>query len=131
MGGFGGGYGSSFGGGFGGGYRPFQASTPVAVHRSSTTSNRSSFQDRLRQVIDRAADGEEEIELLANARIVPDERSNSLLIFANKQDLTMITNMVSKVDVLLAQVLIEAIVLEVGIGDDQTVGVSMAQNPKN
>jgi len=132
MGGFGGGYGSSFGGGFGGGYRPYQTSSPVAVNRSSSTSsNRSSFQDRLRQVIDRAADGEEEIELLANARIVPDERSNSLLIFANKQDLTMITNMVSKVDVLLAQVLIEAIVLEVGIGDDQTVGVSMAQNPKN
>ena len=132
MGGFGGGYGSGFGGGFGGGYRPYQTSTPVAVNRSSSTSsNRSSFQDRLRQVIDRAADGEEEIELLANARIVPDERSNSLLIFANKQDLTMITNMVSKVDVLLAQVLIEAIVLEVGIGDDQTVGVSMAQNPEN
>lgn len=132
MGGFGGGMGSSFGGGFGGGYRPYQTSSPVAVNRSSSTSsNRSSFQDRLRQVIDRAADGEEEIELLANARIVPDERSNSLLIFANKQDLTMITNMVSKVDVLLAQVLIEAIVLEVGIGDDQTVGVSMAQNPKN
>ena len=127
---YGGGYGSSFGGGFGGGYRPYQTSTPVAVNRSSTSSNRSSFQDRLRQVIDRAADGEEEIELLANARIVPDERSNSLLIFANKQDLTMITNMVSKVDVLLAQVLIEAIVLEVGIGDDQTLGVSMAQNPK-
>jgi general secretion pathway protein D len=38
--------------------------------------------------------------------------------------------MVSKVDVLLAQVLIEAIVLEVGLGDNQTVGVSMAQNPK-
>ena len=127
----GGGFG---GGGFGGGYRPYQSSSPVAVKRSSgssVSSNRSSFQDRLRKVIDKAADGEEEIELLANARIVPDERSNSLLIFANKQDLTMITNMVSKVDVLLAQVLIEAIVLEVGIGDNQTVGVSMAQNPKN
>ncbi len=128
---FGGGFG---GGGFGGGYRPYQSSSPVAVNRSSgssVSSNRSSFQDRLRKVIDKAADGDEEIELLANARIVPDERSNSLLIFANKQDLTMITNMVSKVDVLLAQVLIEAIVLEVGIGDNQTVGVSMAQNPKN
>lgn len=125
--------GNSFGGGFGGGYRPFQSSSPVSVNRtsgSSVSSNRSSFQDRLRKVIDKAADGEEEIELLANARIVPDERSNSLLIFANKQDLTMITNMVSKVDVLLAQVLIEAIVLEVGLGDNQTVGVSMAQNPK-
>ena len=92
------------------------------------SSNRSSFQDRLRQVIDKAADGEEEIELLANARIVPDERSNSLLIFANKQDLTMITNMVSKVDVLLAQVLIEAVVLEVEIGDDQSTGVKVTQS---
>ena len=95
---------------------------------ASVSSNRSNFQDRLRQVIDKAADGEEEIELLANARIVPDERSNSLLIFANKQDLTMITNMVSKVDVLLAQVLIEAVVLEVEIGDDQSTGVKVTQS---
>ncbi|NBQ23683.1 MAG: hypothetical protein EBU26_05355, partial [Verrucomicrobia bacterium] len=136
-----GGYGSSssFGRGsmYGGGYRPYQSSAPVAVRSSSgsnnasVSSNRSSFQDRLRQVIDRAADGEEEIELLANARIVPDERSNSLLIFANKQDLTMITNMVSKVDVLLAQVLIEAVVLEVEIGDDRNTGVNLTQSSGN
>jgi len=119
---------------YGGGYRPFQSSAPVTVRsgssgsKASVSSNRSSFQDRLRQVIDKAADGEEEIELLANARIVPDERSNSLLIFANKQDLTMITNMVSKVDVLLAQVLIEAVVLEVEIGDDQSTGVKVTQS---
>ena len=135
-----GGFGRSSMGGFGrssmygGGYRPFQSSAPVTVRsgssgsNSSVSSNRSSFQDRLRQVIDKAADGEEEIELLANARIVPDERSNSLLIFANKQDLTMITNMVSKVDVLLAQVLIEAVVLEVEIGDDQSTGVKVTQS---
>ena len=144
MGGFGsmgmGGMGRSSMGGFGrssmygGGYRPFQSSAPVTVRsgssgrNASVSSNRSSFQDRLRQVIDKAADGEEEIELLANARIVPDERSNSLLIFANKQDLTMITNMVSKVDVLLAQVLIEAVVLEVEIGDDQSTGVKVTQS---
>ena len=119
---------SSFGGGYGGsssfgrssGYRPFQAS------RSNTSSSASNFQDRLRQVIDKAAT-DEEVELLSKARIVPDERSNSLLIFANKQDLTMITNMVSKVDHLLAQVLIEAIILEIGIGDDLNVGVSLGQ----
>ena len=70
---------------YGGGYRPFQSSAPVTVRsgssgsKASVSSNRSSFQDRLRQVIDKAADGEEEIELLANARIVLDERSNSLL----------------------------------------------------
>ena len=121
-----GGYGgSSFGGGYGGGggYRPYQAT------RSNTSSSSSNFQDRLRQVIDKAAT-EEEVELLSQARIVPDERSNSLLIFANKQDLTMITNMVSKVDHLLAQVLIEAIILEIGLGDDLNVGVSLGQDPK-
>ena len=122
-GGFGG---SSYGGGYGGssygggGYRPYQAS------RSNTSSSSSNFQDRLRQVIDKAAT-DEEVELLSQARIVPDERSNSLLIFANRQDLTMITNMVSKVDHLLAQVLIEAIILEIGLGDDLNVGVSLGQ----
>ncbi|MCS1411562.1 MAG: Type II secretion system protein D [Verrucomicrobia subdivision 3 bacterium] len=124
-GGYGGGYGGYGGsGGYygGGGYRPYQSSrTPT-----STSANRSNFQDRLRQVIDKAA-SDEEVELLSQARIVPDERSNSLLIFANKQDLTLITNMVSKVDHLLAQVLIEAIVLEIGLGDKLNVGVSMSR----
>jgi general secretion pathway protein D len=41
----------------------------------------------------------------------------------------MITNIVGKVDVLLAQVLIEGIVLEVEIGDSKNIGVSMVQNP--
>jgi len=116
----GGGYGSSYGGG--GGYRPYQAA-------SSPAANQTSFQDRLRQIVSRAS-GEEEVQVLEDARIVPDERSNTLLIFANKRDMAMITNIVSKVDVLLAQVLIEAIILEVKLGDSQNVGVSMVQNPK-
>ena len=70
------------------------------------------------------------MELLEDARIVPDERSNKLLIFANKRDIEMITNIVAKVDVMLAQVLIEAIIMEVSLDDSVTVGVSMAQNPK-
>jgi general secretion pathway protein D len=67
---------------------------------------------------------------LGDARIVPDERSNSLLIFANKQDMKMITNIVAKVDQLLAQVIIEAIILEINLGDSRTIGVSAAQRPK-
>jgi len=43
----------------------------------------------------------------------------------------MITNIVSKVDVLLAQVLIEAIIMEVQLGDSYKLGVSWAQQPKN
>ncbi len=114
-----GGYGSQYGGG--GGYSPYQATTAAA--------GQSSFQQRLQQIVSKAS-GDEEVQVLEDARIVPDERSNTLLIFANKRDMVMITNIVSKVDVLLAQVLIEAIILEVKLGESQNVGVSMVQNPK-
>ncbi|HKS36622.1 MAG TPA: secretin N-terminal domain-containing protein, partial [Verrucomicrobiae bacterium] len=88
-----------------------------------------SFQNRLNQILNRAA-GESTVEVLGDARIVPDERSNSLIVFANKQDIQMITNIVSKVDVLLAQVLIEGIVMSVTLNDSQAIGVSWLQNPK-
>jgi len=71
------------------------------------------------------------VQVLEDARIVPDERSNKLLVFANKRDMAMITNIISKVDVLLAQVLIEAIIMEVQLGESYKLGVSWAQQPKN
>lgn len=133
--GFGGGFGTGFGG-FGGGYgsgygnrnyrsvgyRPFQAS-------STTASNQRNFQDRLQRIVTKASE-EEEVVLLSQAKIVPDYRSNSLLIFANQQDLTLITNMVSKVDRLLAQVLIEAVIMEINLNDGLNLGVSLAQQPR-
>ena len=133
--GFGGGFGTGFGG-FGGGYgsgygnrnyrsvgyRPFQAS-------STTASNQRNFQDRLQRIVTKASE-EEEVVLLSQAKIVPDYRSNSLLIFANQQDLTLITNMVSKVDRLLAQVLIEAVIMEINLNDGLNLGVSLAQQPQ-
>jgi general secretion pathway protein D len=61
---------------------------------------------------------------------VPDERSNTLLIYAHRRDLVMITNIVAKMDMLLAQVLIEAVIVEVRLGNSQSLGVSMAQNPR-
>jgi general secretion pathway protein D len=88
-----------------------------------------SFQQRLQQIVSRAS-GDQEIELLSDARIVPDERSNSLIVYANRQDMVMITNIVSKVDVLLAQVLIEGIVLAVNLSDSQELGVSWLQKPR-
>ena len=83
----------------------------------------------MQQIVNRAS-GASEVQLLADARIVPDERSNSLIVFANKQDMEMITNIVSKVDVLLAQVLVEGVVLSVALNDQQTLGVSWLQNPR-
>ena len=122
LGGFGGGYGSGYGSRnyrSGGGYRTFQAT-------GTTASNQKIFQDRLQRIVTKASE-EEEVPLLSQAKFVPDHRSNSLLIFANQQDLTMITNMISKVDRLLAQVLIEAVIMEINLGDGLNLGVSLAQ----
>jgi len=87
------------------------------------------FQRRLNDIVSRASTPPE-MQILEGANIVPDERSNKLLIFANKRDMSMITNIVDKVDVLLAQVLIEAIILEVKLGDSLKVGVSASQSPR-
>ena len=65
---------------------------------------------------------------ITNAKIIPDERSNALLVFADKHDLAMISNIIAKLDVVLPQVLIEALIMEVNIGDGQSVGVSLKQN---
>ncbi|MGV3772279.1 MAG: secretin N-terminal domain-containing protein [Verrucomicrobiales bacterium] len=137
----GGGYGgNSYGGnnryGGGGGYYPQEADlnrltemTPQQVAQPSVGGAQSSFQNRLNNIVNRAATPPE-LRILEGANIVPDERSNKLLIFANKKDMVMITNIVSKVDTLLAQVLIEAVILEVNIRDSMTLGVSAAQSPK-
>jgi general secretion pathway protein D len=103
---------------------PQQAAQPV-----SPGAAQADFTGRLRQILQRASAGPE-VQLLEDARIVPDERSNTLVIFAHKRDMEMIKQIVAKMDVLLAQVLIEAIILEVQIGDGQTLGVSMVQHPR-
>lgn len=99
------------------------------VAQPSVAANQANFNSRLNNIIQRASQPEQQ-QILENANIVPDERSNKLLIFANKRDMAMITNIVSKVDVLLAQVLIEAVILEVSLGDTLNYGVSAFQRQK-
>jgi general secretion pathway protein D len=108
------------------GAQPFQ---PLGGTQAGATPGGATFQGRLQQILNRAA-GASEIQLLTDARIVPDERSNSLIVFANNQDMQMITNIVSKVDMLLAQVLIEGIVVAVNLTDSLELGVSWLQDQK-
>ena len=106
-------------------YEPLGATaTPVGTATGTT------FQQRLNTILSRAAGDGEQSEVLGDARVVPDERSNSLIVYANRQDMRMITNIVSKVDVLLAQVLIEGIVVAVVLGESQELGVSWYQTPR-
>ena len=66
--------------------------------------------------------------LFGQTKIIADERTNSLLVFANDEDMRMIKDIIEDLDVVLAQVLIEAIILEVNLTDNKNIGVSMMQN---
>lgn len=98
---------------------------------SSGSSGRSSFASRLNNIISKAASGQGgDIFVLSQAKIIADERTNSLLIFASRSELNTISNIISKLDVVLAQVLIEAIIMEVKVGDNLNYGFSYIQkNP--
>lgn len=116
----------------GSGFIPQQA---TATRITSPGAARSSFADRLRQVSANAAAGAggaggAQYNLLGDARIIPDMRSNSLIVYAGKEDFEMLTNIVARIDTLLAQVLIESIILEVSLEKGQDVGVSMVQRPQ-
>jgi general secretion pathway protein D len=81
------------------------------------------FSSRLQNIIRRAS-ASGEIQILGQTKIIADERTNSLLIFASKTDMDMIKDIISKLDVVLAQVLIEAIIMEVSLDDSKNIGVS-------
>jgi general secretion pathway protein D len=87
------------------------------------------FADRLRSIVSKAAGTD--IQVLGEAKIIADERMNALLVFANKRDRDMITNIIDKLDVVLAQVLIEALIIEVGLNDSESHGISYLQRSIN
>ncbi len=122
--GFGGGSSNPYQQGGFGGVRQYATTVPAA-----TGASRTAFQNRLRDIVKRAANPEE-ITVLGQTKIIADERTNSLLIFASKEDLQSIHDIIDKLDVVLAQVLIEAIIMEVSLGDDLRYGVSYLQRPQ-
>jgi general secretion pathway protein D len=89
-----------------------------------------SFTQRLQNIINKAATSGE-IQVLGQTKIIADERTNSLLIFASREDMKQIKEIVAKLDVVLAQVLIEAVVIEVSLNGSRDLGVSYLQtSPK-
>jgi general secretion pathway protein D len=94
----------------------------------------STFQQRLQSIIQKASSPggqqQDQIQVFGQAKIIADQRSNSLLIFATAADMVRIKEVVSKLDVLLAQVLIEAVIMDVNFGNTLDYGVSAAQRQK-
>ncbi len=116
------------------GYNPSQPGQPAQLGGAAagTPSSGASFSDRLQRIIQRASStGSGDLQVLGTTKIIADVRSNSLLIFATRQDMTMIKDIVNKLDVVLAQVLIETLIMDVTLGDDWSFGVSAVQKTKD
>jgi len=102
---------------------------------SGTPMGGTTFQQRLQSIINRTGagglNGQGQIQLFGQTKIIADERSNSLLVFATRQDMATIKDIVSKLDVLLSQVLIESAIIDYSLGPNTiNFGVSAAQNPQ-
>ncbi len=100
--------------------------TPQAAVGAPQAGNQGSFTQRLQNIINKAATAGE-IQVLGQTKIVADERTNSLLIFASRDDMKQIKEIVSKLDIVLAQVLIEAVIVEVTLNNSRDLGVSYLQ----
>jgi general secretion pathway protein D len=111
------------------GYNPQQQGGIASGSLSGSAAGRSSFANRLQQIVRNAASAGD-IVVLGNTKIIADERTNALLIFASKGDFVMISNIIEKLDVVLAQVLIEGLVLEVSLNDSEEYGISYLQRKK-
>jgi general secretion pathway protein D len=99
------------------------------IGSTPTPTPAASFGDRVRNLISRAA-GSDDFTILGETKIIADIRSNSLLVFASRQDMEMIKDIISKLDVVLAQVLIETIIMDVSYGNDFNLGIAAGQAPR-
>ena len=65
--------------------------------------------------------------LSSSTRILSDKRTNSLLLMGTKGDVAALEEVIDKLDIMLAQVLIEAVILEVNLSKSLEYGVDWLQ----
>ena len=66
-------------------------------------------------------------EISENTQIIADPRTNSLLIMGRTEDIKVLEKVVSELDIMLDQVLIEAVILEVSLNDNIAYGLDWLQ----
>jgi general secretion pathway protein D len=96
-----------------------------STFRQNDQTNRNSqrqSQSRLAQTVQAAVE-DRDSQFSDFMTIVADERSNALIISGTNNDLELMTGIVQKIDVLLAQVLIEVVIAEVNLNDSSDRGI--------
>lgn len=98
---------------------------------SSLTSSFGSKESKETRKSETGAGESEEIQisgkLSSDVKIIADSRTNALLIMATKKDMAMIEDLLMRIDISLAQVLIEVVIIEVELGKDFKMGIDWLQ----
>ena len=66
--------------------------------------------------------------ILGDTKSVAYERGNEVLLIGTRRHLDKAKELIDKLDTIQPQVLIEAIIIDVALGDDKTFGVSLREN---
>ncbi len=110
-----------------------RTATPFGAPGQPTTgvpSSTANFSQRINDIVNRASSpggGSGDIQLIGANKIIADVRANSLLVFASTNDMATIKSIISKLDIVLAQVMIETIIMDVSLNHDWNLGVSAQQ----
>jgi general secretion pathway protein D len=110
-----------------GGYNPNQPTIPGATQGQPSSTG--SFSERMSRIIQNASrtSGSGDFQIIGPNKIVADVRANALIVFAAKPDMVTIKKIIGQLDVVLAQVLIETIILDVTLTDGHNLGLSYLQ----
>jgi general secretion pathway protein D len=63
----------------------------------------------------------------ANIKILPDKRTNSLLIMASRSDMSALEELVKSMDIMLSQVMIEVVIFKIGLTRNSERGIDWVQ----
>lgn len=89
--------------------------------QTTTTTTANQMQDRVNQVVNGALE-ERDSQFSSFMTIIADERSNSLMVSGTRSDLELIREVIDRIDVLLAQVQIEVIIVDVTLTNNVARG---------
>jgi len=81
------------------------------------------------RVLERATEAEKAAigRLSPSTKILADKRTNALLLMGRRADIAALEDIIAKLDIMLPQVLIEAVIMEVGLSDDIQSGIDWLQ----
>lgn len=101
--------------------------TTAATTTGNAGSNRGQLAQRLSQIQGGAGVTGTGLPILGDTKAVAYERGNEVLLIGTRRHLDKAKELIDKLDTIQPQVLIEAIIIDVALGDDKTFGVSLRE----